>query len=467
MAKAKNREQTSPEQPSETSAEETPIEVATAAAVESQAPETPNEVVAAEAPAGETPGSPPEVAEEPPVVSAAPEVKEEPPATPDETPTEVKEEPPVMQAPTPPPVEDEPILLCFDRILPDDRAALCESLSVAENPANRPMTASPMGMAIQVGKRWAPGRTLRVRFMGGNPQVHARIKPLVKSLEAVANVHFSFVESGEAEIRVAFDTSGGSWSYVGTEALAIPQNEPTMNFGWLTPNASANIYSSVVLHEFGHALGAIHEHQSPVATIPWNVEAVYRIYGGPPNNWDQTTIQTNVLQKYNGSGINATAFDPTSIMCYSFGPPLTRDGFSTPWNTQLSAADRQLLSAMYPSDEPVDPVPTPTPSPLSPTLLVNGVATGRLVSRNDFRLFQFNTDRTGTYTISVTMTRGNSRPVLELYADMEHLATPMARRVGLLQVNLAHTGRYVLKVVAPEQLQSEIQFQVSARWVSR
>ncbi|MEZ4728379.1 MAG: hypothetical protein R3E79_14700 [Caldilineaceae bacterium] len=26
----------------------------------------------------------------------------------------------------------------------------------------------------------------------------------------------------------------GSWSYIGTDALGVPANEPTMNLGWLT-----------------------------------------------------------------------------------------------------------------------------------------------------------------------------------------------------------------------------------------
>ena len=50
-----------------------------------------------------------------------------------------------------------------------------------------------------------------------------------------------------------------------------------MNLGWLTAATPDEEYSRVVVHEFGHALGCIHEHQSPAATFQWNKEAVYAV----------------------------------------------------------------------------------------------------------------------------------------------------------------------------------------------
>ena len=38
-----------------------------------------------------------------------------------------------------------------------------------------------------------------------------------------------------------------------------------MNYGWLEPDTSTREYQRVVRHEFGHALGMIHEHQNPAA----------------------------------------------------------------------------------------------------------------------------------------------------------------------------------------------------------
>jgi len=47
------------------------------------------------------------------------------------------------------------------------------------------------------------------------------------------------------------------------------QKVPTMNFGWLNEDSDEDEYSRVVLHEFGHSLSCIHEHQHPANGIPW------------------------------------------------------------------------------------------------------------------------------------------------------------------------------------------------------
>jgi hypothetical protein len=110
-----------------------------------------------------------------------------------------------------------------------------------------------------------------------------------------------FVAAGEAEIRIAFMANDGSWSTVGRDALNrayFPAHQPTMNYGWLTESTSDDEYSRVVLHEFGHALGYIHEHQAARFIRLWNKEAVYRYFSGSPNFWSKEDIDHNVLQKY-------------------------------------------------------------------------------------------------------------------------------------------------------------------------
>jgi hypothetical protein len=121
-----------------------------------------------------------------------------------------------------------------------------------------------------------------------------------------------------------------------------------MNFGWLADDTEDTEYERVVVHEFGHALGCIHEHQSPTEHLKWNKDAVYKYFSGPPNYWSKEDIDSNVLEKYSPKGITATVFDSQSIMLYQFSADLFTDHKGTPNNTHLSKKDEQLIGQMYP-----------------------------------------------------------------------------------------------------------------------
>ncbi len=206
-------------------------------------------------------------------------------------------------------------------------------------------------MALPRLSMWENGRELRCRFLDGSKKQRTRTEAKAHVWEDHANLKLRFVATGDAEIRISFGADDGSWSAVGNDALIesyFPRHQPTMNFGWLEDDSSDEEYARVVLHEFGHALGCIHEHSSPGTTMQWNKPKVYAYYAGSPNFWSKADIDGNIFERYAKTQTNFSAFDPDSIMLYEFPPEFFVQGGGTHANKALSKTDKAFIARMYP-----------------------------------------------------------------------------------------------------------------------
>jgi serralysin len=143
--------------------------------------------------------------------------------------------------------------LCIDKIIKNNIDPYKDRSSV-------PPSRIDLGIRRKF-KFWDSGQTLHIRFLSGDPIVQRKVKAWAGEYlyEAGANLRFNFISEGDADIRIDFQMNG-SWSYIGTDAKYIPQNQATMNYGWLQADTDDDEYY-IVLHEFGHVLGLIHEVQ--------------------------------------------------------------------------------------------------------------------------------------------------------------------------------------------------------------
>ena len=204
--------------------------------------------------------------------------------------------------------------------------------------------------ALQQAAKWNSGDLITVSFLDGDPLVQSRVRDAAMAWTGpgMANLTLDFRNDTNTLIRISFQFAG-SWSMIGTTCRQVDLAMPTMNYGWLTPESDDAEVRSVVLHEFGHALGLIHEHQNPSPTgrIDWNRDAVIRDLSGPPNNWTPEQIEFNIFQAFDARETNFSDVDPQSIMMYPIPAHWTNSGFSVGFNSDLSPQDRQFIHEQY------------------------------------------------------------------------------------------------------------------------
>ena len=198
------------------------------------------------------------------------------------------------------------------------------------------------------------GMEITVSFLDDDHGLRDKVKAYARqwtneAVPGMANLRLTFrTDTTDTFIRVSFKARGNS-SAIGNTCLQITDlSAPTMKFGNLKADSPDEVVRRAVLHEFGHALGLIHEHQNPSGGINWNEPVVYRDLTRPPNGWTRKQVRENMFDAYNKDETNYTTFDPESIMIYPIPARWTVDSYAVDWKTELSDQDRRFIAEQYP-----------------------------------------------------------------------------------------------------------------------
>lgn len=219
---------------------------------------------------------------------------------------------------------------------------------------------------LDVASKWKLSDIpLTVCFMDGEKGDRLRVKRAVEQWsEAIDSELFDFGSRRKPQtckgehpgenIRISFEGNTLS-SYRGQIGIQkVGAHNPTMYLGGFSDSKPADdkIFIHWVLHEFGHALGLIHEQQGEESKCEaeYDLERIYKRLESFPYNWDRETAIRNINIMYLDNAHSST-FDADSIMLYPLPPEYYNNGEDshcyTEVHARLSKKDKLFANMFY------------------------------------------------------------------------------------------------------------------------
>lgn len=193
---------------------------------------------------------------------------------------------------------------------------------------------------------WSIEKPVKVYFITSDIEVENKCKEVLFEISKRTKLDFEITtDRSESDIRIDAVSGIGSWSYVGTDALFIQKNQPTLNIGWREDG------KSTVYHElFGHAMGLLHEHQHPDRPYVFDKKTIYKELAESPNFWDRETVDHNIIDQHeHDRDIEVFPFNIRSIMHYPSFPEHWYIGEAPPFidNQEPHSSDWDAMEKVY------------------------------------------------------------------------------------------------------------------------
>lgn len=219
---------------------------------------------------------------------------------------------------------------------------------------------------------WPPSYAkLRVCFLGGSDATNATVAEIAGQwINADAGLSFDFGKADkprrcgkagkrENQIRISYEQPG-EWSHFGRNAVVFAgQNDASLNLEGFDKIAPDKLREGKergsILHQFGHALGLLEEHQNPNGVcekeFDWNYITSYLTGGG-----FILPVELGWYEKVTGADVVGADFDAKSIMLTPLPEKFFRKGAASPcfvkqYNSEITDLDRKAVVSMYPASK--------------------------------------------------------------------------------------------------------------------
>jgi hypothetical protein len=195
--------------------------------------------------------------------------------------------------------------------------------------------------------RWDKGQTLKIYFDNGDKSQHQTFMDIA-NLWIIDGVSLKLGTTDDIKGSNIRASIGGKLN----ESLVGKQNTHPDYKDKVTLKVANVTNQSIVLHEFGHALGLVHEHFHTGFPYHWDRDAVYndlKKLGGP---WtDARYIDRHVFHEDPAGKLPAddelTPFDPSSVMIYTIPSNWTVEKKGLMPGKELSSGDKDTILKLY------------------------------------------------------------------------------------------------------------------------